>query len=426
MISITTQNINDYLHFGYVPEFGDPSIINHILNPPIGLDSLEGYSEEDLIQQGIKVLNNVFDELVKTNDVTKNIIPLSGGLDSRLILAALVERMDPNKIEALTFGSPGTFDYDLPDKVVKKTQVKSRKINCISLDYSLNKLVEATNNGGEWTSVPDNYINRLSLEDNKDVGHWSGFMGGEIGGEYSTLGSENGDNSSIFSNYQRRSKSLKLTSENYNPMRSLKKTSVVPYNLTEFEMLFLTNRSAGGAIPIMYPKNKAVISPFLHPLWVNFIIRVPKKYREHADIFQKIILRMYPELMSLGCKNNNGLGLGNKNKTQHFFNLINLKIRYEVKQFMNSVNYPPIGINYLHYKSAIKTIPSLNNALIESCNCLEDRGVIPWLSPNKILQQHLSGEVDNSEPLLILLGLEVNLRAEESYKIVKNRIDHGS
>ena len=413
---IRNKNLNDYLHFGYVPEFGDSSRIDHILCPPRHLESLENISEEELINIGMGILNEVFDDLVKSNRSSKNVVPLSGGLDSRLILAALVDRVNSKNIQAVTFGSPGTFDFDLPDNIVKKTAVAYKKVNCVNINYSLPEIIKATQNGGRWTSTPDNYINRLSIDDENDTNHWSGFMGGEIAGEYSTLGTVEGDNDVLFCDYQKRSKNLHLAQRDYNPVYSLKKIKDVPYNLTYFEMLFLTNRSAGGAIPIMYPQDRVIISPFLHPLWVNFIIRVPFTYRRHAYLFKKIIFRMYPELMSLGCKNNNGLGLGNENRLLNLMNRLKLKYRYELSQYMNNVNYPPLGANYLYYKAAINSIPSLKESLKEACNSLEDRNIIPWLSPVKILENHLAGKFDYSTPLLILLGLEVNMRVEENLK----------
>lgn len=406
-------HINDYLHYGYVPKFGKPTLINHILNPPAGLENFEEREEDDLVKEGITILKKVFDDLLKDKEDKKHIVPLSGGLDSRLIIAALMERVSHDQIKAVTFGSPGSFDYDLPSKVVKGTQIHLKKINCISLDYSMENLVSATRDGGEWTSTPDNYINRLSLEKEDGICRWSGFMGGEIAGSYSHLNKEDEDNYLRFAKYQQRSKAVKLTSENYDPVAALNRIFKVPYNLTEFEMLFLANRSAAGAIPIMYPEGKEILNPFLHPDWVNFIIRVPKNLRNDALLYNKIIYKMHPRIMTIPCKNNAGLGLHNNNQIDQFLNHVRLKFRFELSKVLQSIHYPPVGVNYLFYQVAIKEITSLNKSIEDACNSLEDRKIIPWISPRLILEEHLKGKIDHTNPLLILLGLEVNLRAQQ-------------
>ncbi len=410
---ITNKNINDYLHFGYIPEFGKTEKITQIFNK-VNYDSLlNGLDERALIDKGINVLNNVFDDLIEGNLNKKHLIPLSGGLDSRIIFAALLDRISPEKINTITFGTPGSFDYDIPKKVVKNTNVNFERINCTRLDYSLDNLVSAALKGGHWTSTPDIYINQLSLKLDENYCRWSGFLGGEIAGEYSSLGSEIKDNNVIFANYQKRSKSITLTDQGYSPYSSLVKIGEIPYNLTAFELLFYYNRSAAGAIPIMYPDNIKINSPFMHPDWVDFIIKVPKKYRKGSYLFKQILLKMYPEIMNLPCKNNAGLGLGNTNSTSNFLNLTKLKIRHEMTNVLQSIYYPPVGTNYVDYKNAIKKLPSFKNSISEACKNLENRKIVPWISPNNILKDHLAGRANHTQALLILLGMEVNLRADE-------------
>ena len=49
-------------------------------------------------------------------------VPLSGGLDSRTILAALLEAGLKDRITTVTYGTPGTWDYDIACDVVVATQ----------------------------------------------------------------------------------------------------------------------------------------------------------------------------------------------------------------------------------------------------------------------------------------------------------------
>lgn len=72
-----------------------------------------------------------------------------------------------------------------------------------------------------------------------------------------------------------------------------------------------------------------------------------------------------------------------------------LKLRYELAKLLNSVLYPLVGANYLHYKEAIKVLPSLKNSVLEAWDSLEKRGVISLLFSLKILESHLSGKEEH-------------------------------
>lgn len=422
MNKLTEKNINDYLYFGYIPEFGNTDEFSHLLNfKNSEIIQSTDLSEEELIGKGITILNEVFDELVKGKENEMHLIPLSGGLDSRLILAALLERVDHSNILATTFGTPGSFDYDIPEFIAKKIKIRHKKINCTKLDYSIENLVSATLAGGRWSSVPDNYINRLALNTVEKGCKWSGFMGGEIAGDYAGLYSKDKSNYVKFAKYQKRVKNIKLTKENYSPETALIRIGKSVNILNEFELIYYYNRSLAGAIPIIDADNKDIIIPFLHPKWVSFISNIPSALRLNSKLFRSIIFRMYPEIFNIPCKNNSGLSLNNKNKLRLLLNHSKLKIRYELVKLFKSVHYPPVGVNYLYYKEAFKVIPSLNKSIKDACISLEKREVIPWISPLDILATHLSGKEDYSQALLILLGLEVNLKAEEILSIKKGK-----
>jgi asparagine synthetase B (glutamine-hydrolysing) len=65
-------------------------------------------------------LDTLIDQLTATVS-PPYVIPLSGGWDSRLILAVLRERTD--KIVTITLGCPGQLDYELGGRVTEAAQV---------------------------------------------------------------------------------------------------------------------------------------------------------------------------------------------------------------------------------------------------------------------------------------------------------------
>lgn len=414
MNNLNNQNLNDYLHFGYIPQFGNTEKISHILNiDNKKVQPLESIEEDALIVKGIKILNNVFDNLVADKKDRKHLVTLSGGLDSRIILSALLDRINPKNIHAVTFGSPKSFDYEIPKKVVKNTGVNYERINCIKLDYSLDKLVKSLENGGKWTTPPDMYVNRLALKLNEDYCRWSGFEGGIIAGNSSTKGANSKNEAKLFCEKQKRSKSIDLTQKEYDPVPSLvgiNSKSIL--NLTPYEMATLNNRTPAELTPIQIPNNRELIAPLIHPDWVEFMLQLPKKFREDCYLFKKILTKMYPNAMGIACKNNFGLPLTNYNKFDYLKNRIRLKMNFEISKAMKDVNFPPIGVNYLHFPEAIRKLPTLRKSVEVACDNLDERKIIPWIKASEIFKDHMERKNDHSQALLVLLGLEVNLRAK--------------
>lgn len=415
MKKITQKHINDYLHFSYIPEFGDNEQILDLLkfegkNAQIKSDK----SEEDLIVEGISVLNQVFDELVEGKQDQKHLVPLSGGLDSRVILFALLQRVDPKNIQAVSFGSPKSLDYEIPKDVVKGTGVNLERINCIELDYSLENLVEAAQNGGSWTFTPDIYVNRLSLKLDQDFCRWSGFIGDFIAGSYTHRGDSAKDHYKKFAASQKRSRTKILTEAGYVPKKSVVNIDEKKLlNLNKLELIALYNRITACTAPILFPNNAELITPLIHPKWVEFMFGLPEKHRRGSSLFKKVITKMFPEALAIRCKNNHGLPLNNKSKLSKLQNKVKLKMHHEISKYKKDVNYPPIGVNYLHYAEAMRSLPSLKKSVETACESLDERNVAPWLNPSKIFKEHLDRKADHSEALLVILGLEVNLKADE-------------
>ncbi len=430
LLFIPKKYINDYLHYGYIPELGFHQNFFQKLGFEKASDSdtealfPEGINEDLLIKRGIQILDSIFDELLNGLENEMHLIPFSGGLDSRLIIAAIRERVPEKNIQTVTFGSPGSFDYEIPKQISKKLNLNSNFINCLNLDFSLENLIKASLNGGRWTSTPDMYINQLSLFYPQNINRWTGFFGGEIAGYYSKVNLGNLDKNYIkFSEYQRRSKNFTLTQKNFSPHKSLLKIPFIPEGLTAFEAIYIYNRSAAGALPILYPNNQTLISPFLHNKWIDFISKVPQEFRNNGILYEKILLEKYPEIMKFPTKNYNGLGLGSHSYSKTIFNFIKLKVNYERNRIFPSLQNPPKGINYIYYKEAFKELPSLRNSIEVACISLEENNIIDWFSPRKILSDHLNNKNDYSQALLILLGLYVNLKAESIQPYISKHIE---
>lgn len=90
----------------------------------------EAPDESQLIDEGISSLQGNFENLIgKTRVWIPLIVPLSGGLDSRAILGALIDAGLRDQITAVTLETPGTRDNVIGICVAKRIVVRHETID---------------------------------------------------------------------------------------------------------------------------------------------------------------------------------------------------------------------------------------------------------------------------------------------------------
>lgn len=114
MFMTIDEKILKYLYFGYVSR--KPFDLERY---KVG-NKINDLREDELIDLGIKKLSSVFNNI---SDST-HIIPLSGGLDSRAILAALIDKGFKNHFTAVHIWAPGTLDYEIGNFIAQKAEEK--------------------------------------------------------------------------------------------------------------------------------------------------------------------------------------------------------------------------------------------------------------------------------------------------------------
>lgn len=125
------------LSFGYVPH-----IIEGIEDEPWAraqnkVDNIALCSnQKQLIEYGVEELKKSFNECFENKEYEncEHVVPLSGGLDSRAILAELLDRGLRKNIITVTFGTPGTLDYEIGAYVARKARVYHENIDLTKVE----------------------------------------------------------------------------------------------------------------------------------------------------------------------------------------------------------------------------------------------------------------------------------------------------
>lgn len=414
------KRINDYLYFGYLPPSEFPDF----------LSKLEGAElSEYSLKSTISLLEEVFEDALELSDGSGYcIIPVSGGWDSRILLGLALERFSANQIKTYTFGTPGQLDFEIGAKVSKEAGVEHRKIDLNNVELSWKKLLHSVEES-PWTYVPDSFFNKYcyrKMAGEKDI-ILSGFMGDPLTGGHLH---EKDDEQAIqnFLKEQVMVRSMKLTSEDYNPKASLPD---VPKQkeLTFHEMLDFGVRQAHCIAPIISSEkawrswgtelgrikgsNSKVITPFTHPKWATYWIHAPAELKKQRKMYLNVLNEKFPKLAKLpsknfyGAKQADGISAYMRKKVYHGQILLNKKMPHVFRM-------PNHLINYLDYGTAFRRRDDYREILLTAFNFLNENRLTPWLNLQKFLKEHDEYKADYSKVFLLLIGLVLNLNRTQN------------
>ncbi len=191
--------VRAWLSLGFVP--GDATILDGVSCLPGGavFESYRGtlsvVTRAPRLEPGswlpsFQVASELFDAAVGQaleKAEGPHVVPLSGGLDSRVILGALLERLDRRDIFTVTYGVPGSDDFEIGNELARRVGVKH-----LTLDLSrpmrwdvgdLVKVAELTDANNSvfhpsvWLQIADSF--------GADATYWTGYTGDGIGGSFS-------------------------------------------------------------------------------------------------------------------------------------------------------------------------------------------------------------------------------------------------
>lgn len=185
-----------FLHVGWVP--GTHTLFEDVT-------CLPGGAEVSLTSEGIQIettrfrrpptpadvlstATKLFDDAVVAglSDGRTPVVPLSGGLDSRLVLAQLLRHLPPEEIITLTFGVPGSLDFDIGNAVAKRAGTKHVALDLRDRPITAERLERTAswtdaNTDIVWPSVWTHIADVCGVD---DVTYWTGFTGDGIGGSH--------------------------------------------------------------------------------------------------------------------------------------------------------------------------------------------------------------------------------------------------
>lgn len=395
------QNLSSFLKLGYFLNYKNKDVSIDVSN--IDKQKYQNVGENELIQIGSTLWKESISSNFRTNQ--KHLVPISGGLDSRAILAGLLEHTEATNIFTYTFGSPKTLDFDVGNFVAKKIGTNHTSFDLTQYIFSQEEL-EDISKRVDFQTILFHHAPVWEV-DKKFAGcqNWSGFMGDPLAG--SKLSNESSLSLDIAKMLFIK-KNTFVTSIDLNNgvnFEELIESNLIDSSfLTLDEQLDFQNRQVKYIASHVLMKGYSHKTPFLYQPWVDYMLSLPNRYRINQILYKNILVHTFPNAFRYKTKTNYGLPLGASKNAVYTKRLID-KILRMTKMSKGK------EVNYIDFNDKIRTKKDLKDVISNNVIDLNQRGIIDWVNIKDILDNHLSNKGNYADALIVLASLEFHLKS---------------
>jgi hypothetical protein len=407
---VTRDELAAFLHFGFRPRV--PEGYRELPWARVrARDVWTNVGRADLLERGLAAMRSACAE----PGPGQHVIPVSGGLDSRFLLAILAEAGLGERLVAATFGIPGTFDFDLAPPVARAVGVRHEAFELGRLRLTRDELL-ATARRAPWTlTLEAHYNHQIPLRFGSGATYWSGIMANAIAGVDLDEPSADWRTACVaFGLRARVVPAVRLTPPGFDPCSVLPAAPLLEDSvLTYFEQLFAFLRYPCRLEPALLPAGFRFRTPFRHAAWVDFLLRAPRELRRGQRLYHAIAERSNPRLFALPAKNQLGLA---RSSPAWRLGLRRARLKAErlfAARFPGRPGRPNPKLNTVDFDHALRAGAELAALVEEALERLAARQVVDWLDPLELLRRHRARTANLGEALTVLAALEFNLTVEE-------------
>lgn len=397
------QRILEYLHFGY-------SLTSVDRYPFSVAKGDEG--EEVPAQTRVDKLYRLFRRAIEKEKTDQSIvIPVSGGLDSRLLLAEYISKYGADRIKTVTFGVPDSLDSILPLQLAKEFGLSYHFINLFEQNFTEESLVDFARKNSNPTSLVEAYCNHLTRENfSQEDLFVSGFFGDPVAGFIPAKYQKITSFDKAVETFVREAKSDKT---GFLPSMEAQNLSITDDDysfLTPYEKLNFRLRQSNMVEPIVVDDRYKYHTPFTNSDLVQFMFSLPRNERVEKKLFFEMADRFYPEYFKIGLKNYFGARIQSGSLEK------NIRRKYCYAKTLLSRRYPALKISdpllnyfdpYWFYVSHKPTSKMVINNLTD----LKKRDVLDGLDPFLPYEKFSRGDYTFSNAVKLLFNVEMYLKA---------------
>jgi len=361
----------------------------------------------ELVYLGSNILEKSIQKRVSPGNC---LVPLSGGLDSRLILGFLMKIIPSENIKTVTFGIPGTYDFEIGNYIAKKLKTNHLSINLNDYPPSKKDLFTDSKAMQSQCYLFCNPPLRILYEKYSDHKMWSGFIGDLVSGGFHHYNNCDSVEEAIRSSFNSDKISKSISLENPSNEYLIKNgsfKSVSKDKMPYFVQAFYHNHVAKLTYPNIIFKDFEFELPFIDKTWFKFINSVDDNYLINQKLYRLICIKTFPELFSYPCKNMSGLSIRNgmiSTTLSNSYSRINRKFSKYYLTRSKRLNYRDNDWEFRYNKS-------LRELLKEMLSDFNLRYFGIELDIHDLLRQQSQGFL-HSRIIINLLSLKINLEVK--------------
>jgi hypothetical protein len=420
------EQASRYLTFGFLPDGDDAaeplSLLAEWSRRPRRRP--EDVDPAALVREGVRALRAAVAECAAApGPGGDQVVFLSGGLDSRAILGALLEQYDASRIVAATFGRPGEQDFDFAAAVAREAGVRHEVLDSFEVDWITDGLVDSVL--ARRVPLPSPFGQRyLSYRLHEQIGRgnvfWDGLCGDGIGGKLSPREGETWDWPSALDGFLRFHLLpgwKALVPAGFDPRDALPTRPFAPVELMEYpdQLVFGVRQRCNTGTRRL--RDYAIRTPFLAGPWLDFMLTVPTRYRQDQRIYRQVQRAAFPRLFSLPTTALDG-GAVTEPRVLTLLRDLGFRARRKASRLgLAAAPATASGANAAIRRGLLEE-GSLRGLVAENLLDLDDRGLLPHVDVRALLvgRPAAGAPADPSFRLRAvrrLLDLELNLKASE-------------
>lgn len=373
---------------------------------------------DSLVTEGVTVLQEVFCQAMQEVGVGRtHVLPLSGGLDSRAILGGLLENLEARRIQAVTFGTRGTWDYEIGRLVAHEAGVVHTQIDLSGVPWDTESLVRFAVECERPIVLFEAYLfHQTRVRFGHECVYWSGWMGEALSGAHLPAYSSLSWHQAIsrFVSWNRFSRSINLCPVDFRPEDGLPDAPLCDRDALSYDdQLDFGVRQTRYIKCILLLPGYEYRTPFLLAPWVRFILSVSRRYREKQSLYKAILRLAHPRLFTLPAKNSLGLPLAAPRWRRGVRRTI-LRARAAAKRLVPRMDWVVSpGVNYIDFDRSLRERADLKTVVYENIQDLKRRRIVDWIDVDTIWDRHQKWRANHADALILLASLEINLKAQE-------------
>ncbi|MFP5348028.1 MAG: asparagine synthase-related protein [Actinomycetes bacterium] len=413
--------VEPFLAFGFVPrlDVADPlSLLSSWSRvPPRSEDDV---CASELVREGVRALQSALEECASGHDSGDQVVFLSGGLDSRVILGGLLGLFDTSEIVAATFGLPGERDYDFASAVARRAGVRHVILETFSADWTTEGLVESAR--ARRVPSPAVFGQRyLSYVLHQQIGprnlFWDGLCGDMVGGKRlsprpsPSSWDEAGDE---FLQVHLHPRWRTLVRPDFDPTAFVPDTPFCSVDLMPYrdQLVFGIRQRCATSTRLL--RDFPIRTPFLTRPWLDFMFTVPQAYRHEQYLYREIQKVAFPRLASLPTTALHGRPLM-EGPVSRIVRKLDDEARGMASRLGLPVEYSSEDKSRANFaiRSSSRQSGPIRGLVRDNLTDLAARGLVDWLDVEAFIPGAVPCEQTDESVVVRLLNLELNLKAAE-------------